>query len=367
MEEGEPLTNSNNIINNNNHINNNNDTVLYNASHNINAYYYYMDEEAVNRLLFYYVLWTFVCPIIFSIIIAAGTVGNALVIYVILSRSAMQTVTNILLLNLAISDVAFLLICVPLTAYKYVAATWPFGDPMCKLVNYVIYVTAYVTVYTLVAISVLRYLTVVHNNETARYRTRRNVVLVNAVIWLVILAVNVPSVLIQEVKRFDDNFSYCGLSDGTTNAFFLTFFIFGYALPLFVICLLYLVVLCHLTRAGASTAMEQTRSRTARASKVIILVIAIFTVSWLPQHVNQMLSAYGTVPEGKAYEVFRILCNCMAYGNSCANPVIYNFVSKDFKKGFKEVVGCKKRTPERRRNDDADLELNGEVARAAIL
>ena len=339
---------------------------LYNDSSELNSYYY-TDEEVVNRLLFYYVLWTFVCPIIFSLIIAAGTVGNALVIYVILSRTALQTVTNILLLNLAVSDIAFLLICVPLTAYKYVAATWPFGDLMCKVVNYVIYVTAYVTVYTLVAISVLRYLTVVHNNKTVRYRTKRNMILLNCVIWFVILAVNVPNMMIQEVKRFDDNFSYCGLSDGTTHAFFLTFFIFGYALPLLVICLLYLAVLCHLTRAGASTAMQQTRSRTARASKVIILVIAIFMVSWLPQHVNQMLSAYSTVPEGRAYEVFRILCNCMAYGNSCANPIIYNFVSKEFKKGFKEVIRCKKPTPERRRNDDVDEDNNPDVARTAIL
>ena len=34
---------------------------------------------------------------------------------------------------------------------------WPFGDIACRLMHYLINVTAYVTVYTLVLISVIRY------------------------------------------------------------------------------------------------------------------------------------------------------------------------------------------------------------------
>ena len=116
------------------------------------------DEETI---FFYHVLWSVVTPVLFSLIVVIGTVGNLLVIYVILSRPIMQTATNYLLLNLAISDVAFLVICVPITAYKFAAVTYPFGDVMCKVIGYVMYVTTYVTVYTLVAVSFLRYLTVV--------------------------------------------------------------------------------------------------------------------------------------------------------------------------------------------------------------
>ena len=34
---------------------------------------------------------------------------------------------------------------------------WPFGDVACRLMHYLINVTAYVTVYTLVLVSVIRY------------------------------------------------------------------------------------------------------------------------------------------------------------------------------------------------------------------
>lgn len=64
--------------------------------------------------------------------------------------------TNFLLLNLAIADISFLLMCGPLTAYKYAAPSWGFGDFACKLWQYFLYWTTYVTVYTLVAISALR-------------------------------------------------------------------------------------------------------------------------------------------------------------------------------------------------------------------
>jgi len=58
--------------------------------------------------------------------------------------------------------------------------------------HYLINVTAYVTVYTLVLISVIRYMTIVQSVSTARYRTRSRVVCMIVTVWLVTLAVNTP-------------------------------------------------------------------------------------------------------------------------------------------------------------------------------
>ena len=37
-------------------------------------------------------------------------------------------------------------------------------------------------------------------------------------------------------------------------------------------------------------------------------------------------------------QVLRVLCFCMSYGNSCANPIIYNYASTDFRAGFRRAV-----------------------------
>jgi len=61
---------------------------------------------------------------------------------------------------------------------------WPFGDVTCRLMHYLINVTAYVTVYTLVLVSVIRYMTIVHAARTARYRTANRVVVMIVAIWI---------------------------------------------------------------------------------------------------------------------------------------------------------------------------------------
>ena len=74
----------------------------------------------------------------------------------------MRSTTNLLIINLAIADLLFIVFCVPFTATDYVLPFWPFGEIWCKIVQYLIVVTAYASVYTLVLMSLDRFLAVVH-------------------------------------------------------------------------------------------------------------------------------------------------------------------------------------------------------------
>ena len=62
----------------------------------------------------------------------------------------MKNTTNLLILNLAVADLLFVLVCVPFTASDYILMYWPFGVFWCRTVQYIIYVTAYISIYTLV-------------------------------------------------------------------------------------------------------------------------------------------------------------------------------------------------------------------------
>ena len=37
-------------------------------------------------------------------------------------------------------------------------------------------------------------------------------------------------------------------------------------------------------------------------------------------------------------QVFQVLCHCLMYCNSCINPFIYNYASKYFRDGFRDVM-----------------------------
>jgi len=120
------------------------------------------DDEAAlfdnDELVFYFILYKITVPTVFGVIILVGLLGNLLVVGVTLSRHKMWTTVNLLLLNLAVTDVIFLVVCVPFMAYHYAADNWLIGDSACKLSQFFLYVTVYVTVYTLVAIAVIRYI-----------------------------------------------------------------------------------------------------------------------------------------------------------------------------------------------------------------
>lgn len=56
----------------------------------------------------------------FTITIIVGIIGNSLVFLTILFQKQMRSTTNILILNLAIAELLFILLCVPFTGLNYV-------------------------------------------------------------------------------------------------------------------------------------------------------------------------------------------------------------------------------------------------------
>jgi len=46
---------------------------------------------------------------------------------------------NLNWINTAEVDLAFLVVCVPFTAVKYGATSWPLGDAACRVVNYLLF------------------------------------------------------------------------------------------------------------------------------------------------------------------------------------------------------------------------------------
>lgn len=133
-----------------------------------------------------------VVPVLFGIIIILGLFGNALVVIVVSANQQMRSTTNLLIINLAVADLCFIVFCVPFTATDYILPFWPFGDTWCKMVQYLIVVTAYASVYTLVLMSLDRFLAVVHPIASMSVRTERNAILAIGITWVVILLSSIP-------------------------------------------------------------------------------------------------------------------------------------------------------------------------------
>lgn len=73
---------------------------------------------------------------LYLIIFLLAVIGNVLVILTLVQNKRMRTVTNLFLLNLAISDLLLGIFCMPFTLVGMLLRDFIFGEIMCKLLPY---------------------------------------------------------------------------------------------------------------------------------------------------------------------------------------------------------------------------------------
>lgn len=78
-----------------------------------------------------------------------------------------------------------------------------------------------------------------------------------------------------------------------------------------------------------------------QTAQTVLLVVAVFLLSWLPHHIITMWAEFGHFPLNNISFTFRIISHCLAYGNSCINPILYAFLSENFRKACRQVFTCR--------------------------
>ncbi|KAJ8290934.1 hypothetical protein GJAV_G00019380 [Gymnothorax javanicus] len=84
----------------------------------------------------------------------------------------------------------------------------------------------------------------------------------------------------------------------------------------------------------------QKSSGNIETAQTVLVVVIVFCLSWLPHHVVHLWAEFGTFPLTQASFVFRVVAHCLAYSNSSVNPIIYAFLSENFRKAYKQVFKC---------------------------
>lgn len=96
---------------------------------------------------------------LYSGVIVLAMVGNVMVIWTVWKNKHMRTVTNYYILNLAVSDLLVATFVMPLKLLEYTApCRWRVftHDALCSAVYFVLPVFVFVSVFTLMAISLER-------------------------------------------------------------------------------------------------------------------------------------------------------------------------------------------------------------------
>lgn len=294
---------------------------------------------------------TWVCAVCYIVILALGWLGNGLVIYVVLRYAKMKTVTNMYILNLAISDVLFI-VSLPFLTTTTILKHWVFGFAMCKIYFVLFSINLFTGVFTLAVMSADRYLAVCHPIRSLKYRTPRIALFLCLCIWSVSFLVMLPIILYSTTVSHRSNVTgtfTCAISwpDGQPippdKAFIWYSFILGFAIPVSLIAVFYVLVVLRLRQVGPNRKSKEKKKSHRRVTRLVLTVISVYVSCWLPYWAFQVDITFKTDIKAELVLWKIVLFNgftVLTFTNSMLNPLLYAFLSDNFRKSFMKAFKC---------------------------
>ncbi|XP_002737943.1 prokineticin receptor 2-like [Saccoglossus kowalevskii] len=228
------------------------------------------------------------------IIIVVCGFGNSLLCLTILRQKRLRSVTNLFIASLAVSDAMVAILGAPFSLYYYLYQKWIFGDVMCSLVGTVKIVSLNVSVNTLLIIALERYY-VIHNPMKPRL-TKRKVLIIAALTWVVSFIVSIPTPMNTITSRgFDkdgNEIIYCAeyWSNRTASRSYMLFLsIFEYVIPMVAMIVAYSKIVRKVWFRGTpGNATHRQRDSVIESRKktirMLMIVVTSFGLSWGPYY-----------------------------------------------------------------------------------
>ncbi|XP_007531515.2 chemokine XC receptor 1 [Erinaceus europaeus] len=267
--------------------------------------------------------------VLYCLVSLLSLVGNSLVLWVLVRYENLESLTNVFILNLCLSDLTFSCL-LPFWTLEYHGG-WGLGDFPCKLLTMVFSISLYSSIFFLTVMTVHRYVSVVWPLSSMNFNGLRCRGLVTAGVWAASVLSSVPEAVFHRVLSSHCSYSaerWFVVSVYQHNAFFL--------LSLGTILFCYMEILRTLFRSPA-----RRRHRTVR---LIFAIVAAYFLSWAPYNLVmflQTLLKLGLVQGCRAkrrldYAV--LVCRCVAFSHCCVNPVLYVFVGIKFRRHLKSLL-----------------------------
>ncbi|XP_030014234.1 C-C chemokine receptor type 1 [Sphaeramia orbicularis] len=271
------------------------------------------------------------------VLFSLGLLGNVIVLWMLLRHMKLKTMTDVCLLNLALSDL-ILALSLPLWAYNFPSLE------SCKVMTGVYQLGLYSGTLFVTLMSMDRYLAIVHAVAAMKSRSLCYGIIASIIIWVFSIIMAIPQVIFASVEidvetnssfKCQPKYPYDSIRFWkifrNVSENFINLFV---CLPIMMFCYLSILIVVSRTR----------NSKKGRAMKLIFTIVCVFVVCWVPYNLTvffqtlQMFDILNTREHFDNVSAAMSVCEIIALAHCCVNPVIYAFVGEKFRKSVRKVL-----------------------------
>ncbi|NXC56359.1 CCR5 protein, partial [Aleadryas rufinucha] len=271
-------------------------------------------------------------PPLYSLVVIFGLTGNMLVVLILVKYKRLKSMTDIYLLNLAISDLLFVF-SLPFWAY-YAVHDWIFGEVLCRILSGVYLLGFYSGIFFIILLTLDRYLAIVHAVFALKARTVTYGILASVVTWAVAVLISAPGVVFHKTQKESSGYT-CSAhypSDSTINwkySSILKMNILGLIVPMLIMIFSYSQIL--------KTLLRSKNEKKHKAVRLIFVIMIFYFIFWTPFHISSFLHTFQNslfIPncelKGQLAKAIQVT-ETISMIHCCINPVIYVFVGEKFR------------------------------------
>ena len=268
-------------------------------------------------------------------------VGNLMVHISMYKFRSLRTVTNMFIGSLAVADFLLGFVCLPIYALFFIDSTFGRYKYLCLWKYSAVLVSMTGSLYSLVAISVDRYIAILHPLKYPIIMTRKKAKIIISGIWIYhLIIIVIPSAGWNNYDKYNGtvcNFfkilplPYTILTAPVSifSSLFISMYLYR---QIFNVASHQLKKRKHRVQSKANLQLQKDM-RSVRAMGIILFFFYIF---WAPSMFIIPLK-YLDIPADIS-EIIKNFGMIIAMSNSAVNPFMYCWLRKDFRRAFKSIL-----------------------------